>query len=99
MSMIDKERIAAVERLQAIGYTFDGADWQPPAAAHVSRPIAWAEADAVYAQLVLLADKLDGCAEGSLQERPCHACTSRQWSARVISPLRGSTKVFGEIHP
>src|SRR5262245_526293 len=69
MSMVDKERIAAVTKLQAIGYCFDGADWQPPApAGPAPKLVAWAEADALYAQLVQLADKLDGCAEGSVQE-------------------------------
>jgi len=68
MSMVDKQRIAAVRKLQAIGYAFDGADWQPPATVQAPKLVAWADADALYAQLVQLADKLDGCAEGSVQE-------------------------------
>jgi hypothetical protein len=75
MSMIDKERIAAVRKLQAIGYTFDGADWQPPADPQGPKLVAWAEADALYAQLVQLADTLDGCAEGSLPEAVRYALT------------------------
>jgi len=77
MSMVDKERIAAVRLLQANGYTFDGGDWQPPVPADTQPPklIAWAEADALYAQLVQLADKLDGCAEGSVQEAVRYALT------------------------
>jgi len=76
MSMVDKERIAAVRTLQTMGYTFDGANWQPPAPAGTApKLVAWTEADALYAQLVQLADKLDGCAEGSAQEAARYALT------------------------
>jgi hypothetical protein len=69
MTMVDKARIAAVRKLQTLGYIFDGTDWQPPApAGTAAKLVAWTEADALYAQLVQLADALDGCAEGSVQE-------------------------------
>jgi hypothetical protein len=32
MSMIDRKRIAGVAALEALGFAFDGAQWQPPAA-------------------------------------------------------------------
>ena len=76
MSMVDKERIAAVRTLQTMGYTFDGANWLPPAPAGTApKLVAWTEADALHAKLVQLADTLDGCAEGSLQEAVRYALT------------------------
>ena len=75
MSMIDKERIAAVRKLQAMGYAFDGSDWQPPEDIHESKLIAWTQADALHAKLVQLADTLLGCSEGSLQEVVHYALT------------------------
>ena len=70
MSTIDKERIAAVAKLQALGYTFSLADgWTPPgsssSAASASRT---ADADAMHAVLMRRADMLQGCTEGSQEE-------------------------------
>jgi hypothetical protein len=68
--VIDKQRIAAVKMLHALGYAFSLADgWSPPAVAggrDVS-PLA-AEADRLHALLVERADKLAGCNEGSPEE-------------------------------
>jgi hypothetical protein len=75
MSMIDKERIAAVRKLQAMGYAFDGGDWQPLENMQGPKLVTWTEADALYAKLVQLADTLDYCAEGSLQEVVRYALT------------------------
>jgi hypothetical protein len=68
MSIIDKQRIAAVKMLHALGYTFSLADgWTLPSHAAGGSP-ALADADAMHALLVLRADKLAGCNEGSPEE-------------------------------
>ena len=68
MSIIDRQRVAAVATLGSLGYTFTLAEgWSPPAddpACAVSAS-ASAEADAMHALLLLRADKLDGCCEGT----------------------------------
>ena len=59
MTIIDKQRIAAVRALEARGYVFsDPAD---------------IEADALHALLVLRADELVGCTEGSQEEAELEA--------------------------
>ena len=59
MTIIDKQRIAAVRALEARGYVFnDPAD---------------IEADALHALLVLRADELIGCTEGSPEEAELEA--------------------------
>ena len=52
MSMIDRQRIAAVKAMEAKGYTFDGNGWN----------------DALHSLLVVRADRLLGCVEGSGEE-------------------------------
>ena len=65
MSIIDKQRIAAVRTLEAMGYVFRD-EWIAPAG--LTMP-ATAEADAMHVLLVLRADQLEGCAENSEQAR------------------------------
>jgi hypothetical protein len=67
MSSIDRQRIGAVRTMEALGYTFDGFQWHAPASG-ASSPSAWDEADAMHSLLVLRADKLVGCTEGSDEE-------------------------------
>jgi hypothetical protein len=68
MSIIDKQRIAALTTLEALGYTFSVADgWAPTAVAQVDSS-AIAEADAMHALLVLRADNIAGSNEGSQEE-------------------------------
>ena len=57
MSTIDRQRIAAVRKLEAMGYVFHQHDWTGPAIT------ATFEADAMHALLVLRAEA--GCAENS----------------------------------
>ena len=65
MSIVDKQRVAAVAALEALGFTFTLAEgWARPAGAAESGVPA-AEADAMHALLVLRADKLAGCTDGS----------------------------------
>ena len=63
MSNIDKQRIAAVRTLEAIGYVFHDHDWIGPTIP------ATLEADAMHVLLVLRADQLEGCPENSEEAR------------------------------
>lgn len=67
MSNIDKQRVAAVWKLEALGYCYQGGEWVPPAAAG-PRLLVNAEADAMHGALVQRADALEGCTEGSEEE-------------------------------
>jgi hypothetical protein len=52
--------------MEALGYTFDGLEWNAsPAATGLPSTD---DADAMHALLVLRADKLGGCTEGSDEE-------------------------------
>jgi hypothetical protein len=66
MSNIDKQRIAAVRKLEAMGYVFGDGEWTAP-------PMGWpmpatAEADAMHL-LVLRVDQLESCIENSEDAR------------------------------
>jgi len=63
MSTIDRQRIAAVRTLKAMGYVFRDHEWTGPAIPSTF------EADALHALLVLRADALEGCAENSEEAR------------------------------
>jgi hypothetical protein len=67
MSNIDRQRIGAVRAMEALGYAFDGIDWNAPAAAPATPQ--FAEADALHALLVLRADTLEGCIGNSEEAR------------------------------
>jgi hypothetical protein len=60
MSMIDKERIAAEAKLQALGCTFSLAGgWMPPGSGSSAATVSCtAEADAMHAVLMRRADAL-----------------------------------------
>ena len=62
MSNIDRQRIAAVKVLEAMGFTFAGGEWQPPGS---TASVTIHEADVMHALLVQRADALEGCTEGS----------------------------------
>ena len=66
MSTIDKQRIAAVRKLEQLGYTFAAGDWMHPADGASPAP---AITDALHALLLKRADELEGCTEGSDEER------------------------------
>jgi hypothetical protein len=71
MSDIDRQRVAAVRKLEAMGYTFASGDWMHPA----NDAIAPAIADDLHALLVKRADDLAGCTEGSSEEGELEAIT------------------------
>ena len=62
MSMIDREQIAAVKVLQGLGWQFDGSTWVGPS---VALPVVWDVTDTMHGLLVMRADALAGCTEGS----------------------------------
>ena len=57
MSMIDRQRIAAVKAMEAMGYTFDGNGWNVPTASADCQALA-AEADALHSLLVVRAGRV-----------------------------------------
>jgi hypothetical protein len=73
MSTIDKQRIAAVRKLEQLGYTFAAGDWMHPTNDATPAP---AITDALHALLVKRADDLEGCTEGSNEERELAAITN-----------------------
>jgi len=68
MGEIDRKRVAAVERLEALDYRFHGNAWQPPI-----ENAAWPEADRLHGLLIERADDLVGCNEGSPEEAELEA--------------------------
>ena len=66
MSIIDTQRIAAVRKLEELGYTFAGGDWVASAM----------EGDALHALLVNRADALASSVEGSEENVELKAITS-----------------------
>jgi hypothetical protein len=67
MTTIDKQRVAAVRKLEQLGYTLAGDDWMHPA--NDAAAIAPTITDELHAMLVKRADDLEGCAPGSDEER------------------------------
>jgi hypothetical protein len=67
MSIIDRQRIAAVKAMESLGYAFDGTDWNAPASGGAAARLQ-DEADAMHALLVLRADKLEEGIEGDHDE-------------------------------
>ena len=74
---IDKQRIAAVRRLEALGYGFEAGKLVPasPPAVAGPRSLMTAECDAIHGVLVQRADALEGCIEGFEEEREFAAIT------------------------
>ena len=67
MSNIDKQQVAVVRKLEALGYSYRDNEWVPasPSAAAGPRSLMTAEYDAMHGVLVQRADALEGCLEGS----------------------------------
>ena len=66
MSEIDRQRIAAVRTLEALGYCFRSGRWHPPF--HVAEARGLPEADAMHSLLIQRADALIGCTDGSVDQ-------------------------------
>jgi hypothetical protein len=54
--------------LEALGYRYEGGEWVSPTPAALTQQSILAEADALLSALVLRADALEGCPEGSEEE-------------------------------
>ena len=72
MSNIDKQRIAAVRKLEQLGYTFAAGDWMHPT--NDAAPVP-AITDALHALLIKRADDLKGSTKGSDEESELEAIT------------------------
>jgi len=79
LSNIDRQRVAAVKAMENLGYTFDGLAWNAPTRVNLER-----ESDALHRLLVLRADKLEECTEGSDEEAElkCIADTVEAYEAK-----------------
>jgi hypothetical protein len=64
-SMIDKQWVAAIKKLEELGYTFAEGEWMEPGHGAVAPKIT----DTLHTLLVKRADELDGCTDGSDDER------------------------------
>lgn len=64
MSTIDKQRVAAVRKLEQLGYTFAAGDWMKPA--NDSTAVAPVITDALHALLAARADELVSYPEESV---------------------------------
>jgi hypothetical protein len=81
MTNIDKQRVAAVRTLEALGYTFASSEWKAPGTA---APSMVPSADAMHGLLMRRADALAGCTEGSDKERELEAITDALENYEVI---------------
>ena len=64
---IDRQRVVAVQTLEALGFIYQAGEWLPPATA--ATPLSWlANADDLHGALMRRADALAGCLEGSGEE-------------------------------
>jgi hypothetical protein len=95
MSMIDKQRIGAVRMMEGLGYSFDGVSWNAPMIGWLAGSVT-DDADAMHALLVLRADKLAGCVEGSEEEaelkkiaETIEAYETKRWPDGVVPRGKG----------
>jgi hypothetical protein len=73
MSTIDKQRIAAVRKLEQLGYTFAAGDWMD--SNEDPRAVMPANTDQLHALLIARADALIGCPEESCGAAELEAIT------------------------
>jgi hypothetical protein len=103
MSTIDKQRIAAVRKLEQLGYTYASDDWMHPTNDAAPAP---AITDALDALLIKRADDLEGCTEGSDEKRELEAITNAieayeavRWPSGKVNGGRGSEREPARRHP
>ena len=68
MINIDRQRVAAVQKLEALGYRYQGEEWVLAAAVTQQSMLLTAESDALHGALVRRADALEGFTRGSAEE-------------------------------
>jgi hypothetical protein len=88
MSNIDRQRVAAVRKLEEMGYTFAGGDWMQPANNDAVAP---AITDDLHALLVKRADELADCTEGSTEEGELAAITDAIEAYEAVRWPNGKT--------
>ena len=95
---IDKQRVASVRKLEALGYSYRGDEWvlASPSAAAGPRSLMTAESDAMHGALVQRADALEGCTEGSQEQCELAAITdaieayeARRWPEGKVPGGKG----------
>jgi hypothetical protein len=84
MINIDRQRVAAVQKLEALGYRYLGEEWVPAAAVTQQSMLLTAESDALHGALVRRADALEPVDEGQSVREP----------ARVEARSQPSTGYF-----
>ena len=91
MSNIDRQRVAAVKTLEAMGYRFRDDKWLAP-----GETGGMPEADAMHTLLIRRADQLDGCTERSAEEQELSVIISavvayeeKRWPAGKIAGGKG----------
>jgi hypothetical protein len=65
---IDRQRIAAVRALEALGFNYQNGTWMPAVSTLPPAPMLSAEADAMHAMLVRRADALSGFLESARED-------------------------------
>jgi hypothetical protein len=96
MSTVDRQRIGAVRSMETLGYAFDGFQWHAPVSGAPSAGSHDSLGDAMHALLVLRADKLAGCTEGSEEElelkkiaETVSAYEAKRWPDGVVPREKG----------
>jgi hypothetical protein len=90
MSTIDKQRIAAVRTLQALGYAFVAGEWKAPMD---TAPSLVSSTDAMLAYLMRRADELAGCTKGSDEEGELEAITDANEAYEAVRGRRAKFPV------
>jgi hypothetical protein len=68
--VIDRQRIAAIRLLEALGYAWRSGEWQSPTG---TAKFSWVEPDGMHGALMHRADALAGCLVGSEEEKETRA--------------------------
>ena len=85
MSTIDRQRVAAIRKLEGMGYTFASGEWTRPAYEEAVLP----DADYMHLLLIHRADTLAGCTEGSEEGRELAAITQAIEAYEAVRWPRG----------
>ena len=84
MINIDKQRVTAVRKLEALGYSYQGGEWVPAAPAAPQSLLMTAECDAMHGALMRRADALEGCAEGSTRRPSSGPSSTRSRPTKAV---------------
>jgi hypothetical protein len=99
MSMIDRQRVAAVRKLEAMGYTFAAGDWMQPA----NDTAVPAITDALHALLVKRADAIAMRLMKALPRRqslpisPTQSKPTKRCAGRTVKQLAARVSVLADF--